>query len=353
MKIPRWLIGALTPLGPESIPADRFDYAASISDSWKRQVLLYIVKLRYMDPPSFMEVGQVVAGYTLESGGTATGQLSTSSLLPGNNLVMGVGRSIRFTDRPTITYTPMTGNRFLKGLMTPLSPDSVFFLIQSGIPADALLYATVASLCGLKNQEASHGGTTAPDPNFLRALELMRKLQLSESVAMRVLEDEKKRAATLITLMSDRASPEIREASQELRGLLHLNQEAQEFRLVFGSVGANDREIAVRTRSLLQILSTMATQVEVPDEDVAEGRATPGVSQAKGDLPWQMRLVRIRSSSEPPSDAFVAVPYRNTWFWIDDKDLRPKRVYSFLMLLFTLADTGERESLPLITIPAQ
>ena len=53
-----------------------------------------------------------------------------------------------------------------------------------------------------------------------------------------------------------------------------------------------------------------------------------------------------------PADAFVAVQYRDQWFWIDDRDLKSKRVFSLMMMMFTLADTGEREPLPLITIPA-
>ena len=63
--------------------------------------------------------------------------------------------------------------------------------------------------------------------------------------------------------------------------------------------------------------------------------------------------MRIRSSKEVPGDAFVSVYYRDTWFYIDDRDLATKRVFSFMMMLFTLADTGEKEPLPLITIPAQ
>jgi hypothetical protein len=47
------------------------------------------------------------------------------------------------------------------------------------------------------------------------------------------------------------------------------------------------------------------------------------------------------------------VYYRNHWFWIDDRDLRAKRAFAFMMYMFTMADTGEREPLPLITIPAQ
>ena len=49
----------------------------------------------------------------------------------------------------------------------------------------------------------------------------------------------------------------------------------------------------------------------------------------------------------------VAVKHRGYWFWIDDRDVPSKRGFSFLMVLFTLADTGERQNLPLVTIPAQ
>jgi hypothetical protein len=63
--------------------------------------------------------------------------------------------------------------------------------------------------------------------------------------------------------------------------------------------------------------------------------------------------VRIHSSSGKPGDAFVTVQYRNTWFWIDDRDLKSKRAFAFMLMLFTLSDTGEKDPMPLITIPAQ
>jgi len=62
---------------------------------------------------------------------------------------------------------------------------------------------------------------------------------------------------------------------------------------------------------------------------------------------------RIGCSPKRPADAFVSVGYRDRWFWIDDCDLKTKRAFSLLMMLFTLADSGQREPLPLITIPAQ
>jgi hypothetical protein len=63
--------------------------------------------------------------------------------------------------------------------------------------------------------------------------------------------------------------------------------------------------------------------------------------------------MRIFSATEKPPDTFAAIPYRGHWYWIDDRDLKSKRVFAFMLMLFTLADTGEKESPPLITIPAQ
>jgi hypothetical protein len=47
------------------------------------------------------------------------------------------------------------------------------------------------------------------------------------------------------------------------------------------------------------------------------------------------------------------VRYRGHWFWVDDDDAATKRAVSVVILLFSLADTGTGERLPLITIPAQ
>jgi hypothetical protein len=41
------------------------------------------------------------------------------------------------------------------------------------------------------------------------------------------------------------------------------------------------------------------------------------------------------------------------WFAIDDHDMPSKRLFSFLMFLFTLVETGGKEGAPIVTIPAQ
>lgn len=337
-------------IGPATVPRDRSDYSGSISESWKRQTLLNIVKLRYMDPPTFVDVGQIVSGYTLETGVSLGGNLSSQGALQGNSI--SAGGSARFTDRPTITYTPLIGAKFMRALMMPLPPDSVLYTVQSGWPANAVFFAAVSVMNGLKNQETTIAGVSPPDPKFMRALELLRKIQTSGAVGLRIQQDAQKKETSVLSFRSKDITPETLADIKELRELLHLAPDGTEFRIALGATAMNENELALQTRSMLHIMATMAGQVEVPPQDVSEGRASPGYDDTAPGAD-SMRLVRIHSSKSKPSDAYAAVSYRNHWFWIDDRDLKSKRAFAFMMMLFTLAETGEKESLPLITIPAQ
>src|SRR5512138_3317802 len=205
-------------IGPETIPRDRYDYSGSISESWKRQTLLNIVKLRYLDPPIFVDVGQIVAGYSLETSGNLGGQISSEGAIQGNSLL--AGGAVRFTDRPTVTYTPLTGDKFVKALMTPLPPQSVFSTIESGWPADAMLFATVSRLNGLRNQEVSPAGFADAEPRFLRVLEVMARIQSAGAVSLRMELDEQKHQTTLIAIRSKDISEETLAETRELRKLL-------------------------------------------------------------------------------------------------------------------------------------
>ncbi len=343
-------LAACTNIGPGTIPRDRFDYGTAITDSWKRQTLLNIVKLRYLDPPIFVDVGQIVSGYTLETGLSASAAVSSDpagAAVGGSSA--GLGGTVRFTDRPTITYVPMTGNRFVRGLMMPLPPETLFQTILAGWPADGILAATCNTINGLDNAHASLEGMTRPEPEFVRALQLLREIQASGVIGMRVRKDGPPgSSATLLVFRRENLSAEIAAKREELRGLLGLDPKADSFTLVFGATAQNGTEIAMVTRSVLHILSSMAMGVDVPEEDIAEGRATPGL--APDDM--QGRLVRVHCSPTLPENAYVSVRYRERHYWIDDRDLRSKRAFAFMMMLFTLSDPSAAENAPVITIPA-
>lgn len=332
------LASACHSVGPGTVARDRIDYGASITDSWKRQTLLNVVKLRYADAPLFLDVGQIVAGYTFEVGASAGANLET-----GSNSV-ALGASGTFTDRPTVTYVPLTGPDFLRSLMTPLPPATIFSSIEAGWPADLVMGIAVETLNGLRNERATLGGATPADEAFVRTLDLLTQVQRAGGLSIRVRKTDGVQD-TLLTFRGATATDETRAAADEIRRLLGLDPEVHEFNLAFGQVQANPREVAVATRSLLQMMLALAGGVQVPEADVKDGRASSTWAEIRPGA------FQVRSGKGRPKDPFVAVEYRGRWFWIDDTDFATKRRFALLMLLFSLADTTSREGQPVLTIP--
>src|SRR5262245_32837210 len=96
--------GCAHPIGPRTIAGARFDYGAALAHSWDQQLLLNLVRLRYRDTPLFLEVGSVVAHYSLDAAATAGGDLGVDGDTGGH---IAAGGSVSWTESPTITYTPL------------------------------------------------------------------------------------------------------------------------------------------------------------------------------------------------------------------------------------------------------
>src|SRR5881394_3837899 len=54
-------------IGPGTVTRDRFDYTETLSTSWKQQMLVNMVKLRYGDTPVFLDVASVINQYSIET----------------------------------------------------------------------------------------------------------------------------------------------------------------------------------------------------------------------------------------------------------------------------------------------
>ena len=338
-------LSGCTHMGPKTVARDRFDYNTAISDSWKEQTLLNIVKIRYIDMPLFVDVASIVSGYTLEGSVNLQGTFFEKSAAPGDFFT--AGSAGKFTDRPTITYKPLTGQEFNKSFMTPIPPWAILFLVQSGWPADLIYNITVDSVNGLRGRVSGGSNARLGDPDFFRMTELMRLIQKSGDVGMRIIKGQDNKDTTVMFFHKKKIPPEVQEAHKELGKLLGLRPGVQDIKVHYGLIPADDTEIAMLTRSMLRIMIELATQFNVPEEHLAEGRTVPSLTGDNDDY-----QIRIKNSKEKPENGFTSIRYRDYWFYIDDRDLISKRTFAFLMILFSMMETGGTEGLPVVTIPA-
>lgn len=338
-------LSGCTHLGPKTVARDRFDYNTAISDSWKEQTLLNIVKIRYMDMPLFVDVASIVSGYTLEGSVNMGKTWSSDRAVQGD--FFSLGSSGKFTDRPTITYKPITGQEFNKSFMTPIPPRAILFLIQTGWPADLIYNITVDSVNGLRGRVSGGSNARQADPRFNRMVKLMRLIQKSGVVGMRIIKGKDNLDTTVMFFHKQNIPPEVADARKELGMILGLRPGVQDVKVVYGLIPKDDTEMAMLSRSMLQIMIELATQVTVPPDHIAESRTVPTLAGGEDDF-----LININHSKELPENAFSAVHYRDYWFYVDDRDLISKRTFAFLMILFSMMETGGTEGLPLVTIPA-
>ncbi len=337
-------------IGPKSLSRDRFDYTTAISDSWKDQMLLNMVKMRYADAPVFLDVNSIISQYALDSAITLNSSWSSPKEGFGGGNILGIGGIGRYFDRPTITYSPMSGEKFAQRLMTPIPPPSLLSMIQTGFPIDLVFRLCIHSMNGVQNRFGGGARARPPDPEFYPLLERMRRVQSAGVMGMRIKKADKEEAS-LEFFFREKVDPAMEADILATRKVLGLDPNAHEFRVIYGSFSTNDKEIAILTRSVFEILVDLASYIEVPDAHVLEKRVNPTLADQPVAGAPPAPLIRIRSAQERPLDAFIAIPYRGYWFWIDDKDLPSKRLFSSLMLVFTLTETETKEGAPIVTIP--
>ena len=306
-------------IGPKKITRDRFEYSQVLGNSWEKQMLLNIIKVRYIELPIFLDIGQIVSGYSMETSVNVGGNFT------GGGALGSLGASGRYTDRPTITYMPLTGQRFLEGFLTPIRPVNVFSLIQSGYAADFVLDLCLDSFNGLHNRSASFDSKRTPDPEFFRVTKLMREIQDYGGIGIRIRETEDGKSDFVLFFREDDLDENIIEKAAELRRLLKIPWEQQEFELVYTPTRGQDGELGVGTRSLWQLLGAMSMGIIIP-EDHKRKQIVPPLTEIALE---EDALLHVLSGDNEPEESYVSVKFKDKWFWIADNDWQSKETFSF------------------------
>ena len=349
-------ISACHSIGPSSVTRDRSDYGAAIGNSWKQQTLLNIVKLRYGDFPVFMEIAQVIAGYQLQTtvGAGVSAQNFNAASIGGPVAVGGsVAAAATYTDRPTVIYAPLTGSDFIKKLMTPIPPAAVLFLLQSGYSATLVMPIAVDSVNGITNESRRAGMTRPGDPDFARLTQLLYELQVANALQIRIERSKDHAETAVVGFPPTHVGPDVLAKTVEVRRILRLGPPHRAYLVRYGGWSGKSDEIAIVTRSMLQVMLELGILAQVPENDITGGRATPGAAGPPSPVaPAAGPLLNIRSSASPPPKSYVAIPYKGRWFWIGEDDIRSKSLFTSVMLLFSISDVGVRSAPPVVTVPA-
>ena len=341
------VVGGCASQGPSALRGERANYNVVLQKTTEEQLLLNLVRLKYRDTPFFLEVSSISSQFIF--GLTAEASASVKRKAPD---LYGFGASGSYEEKPTVTYSPVQGEEFVKRLLSPVKLETLMLLYHSGWSVERVLRLFSQRINGVKNAPSASGPTPTYVPKykeFARACKILRRMQIAGELDL--LYELKGEHQELSLKVASEASGS--EHVRELRKLLKLAPGQASYPLTDDLALADPGSLRIQTRSLLGILFYLSQAVEAPELHRERGKVTITKYDTGELFDWREvtgDLLRIHSQSERPSDAAAAVRYRRTWFYIDDADLNSKSTFSLLGQIFAL-QAGRAESIkPVLTL---
>jgi len=342
--------------GPYNLSQDSIHYNQALQTSNDSQLLLNIVRLRYRDTPTFLQVGLISASY--ENTCAAGADFRLDALNQTNSTVSVTPRvSIERKEKPTTTFQAVRGEGFVREFLSPITLQSMLLLNSSGWKIDRIMRCCVQRLNGVRNAPTASGPTPIYAPEYEKFLELMRlfvELEKDNAIDL-VLQREGPKGATDVYLVFDKdaANPN---TLFRVWQILDVDQGLEQVRLVpYHGTKHCPKEVNVDMRSPLSLLYFLSHGVEIPEIDKLQGKVTRTADVSGYEFDWQTVLdgvLTVRAKVEPCEVLPAAsVCYRGHYFYIDDRDLDSKSTFSLLSQLLALQITCPDLPVTAFTIP--
>lgn len=385
------------PATPSQLPTVRLSYNEAIVRSANEQLLLNLVRLRYLHAPQFFEVTAVTTQSAVTTGSAAG---ITSNL--GNNLIDNsiftpfvsptIGGSVSIEERPTVSYVPLQGEDFAQRMVRPIRPETIFSMVNVGWRIDRLFACCVQRVNEMSSpviasSDAQYGGDRFRAlGNALYELQMRGALEFN---AVQVADGETELRLTFVT------ASEGREAAlmAQIQEALGLDPSLRSYRVLAGhapetaapdplptptpaapvvegetteggeapvvvvapapAAAQGADHLILRGRSLLGALFYLSHGITIPDGDPG-ARSLDYTDDDGADVavanPVPGALLSIAVSTEEPEDAYVSTQYRDHWFSLSDVDLESKQTFLLLQVLFSVLSSSEGAG-PVLTIP--
>jgi hypothetical protein len=377
----------------------RLRYNESFRKTNDEQLLINIVRLRYGDSPIFIDLPNITSQFEVAS--RIHGTTGRDGQGPGPTDLIGGDLFVR--DAPTLSYHPREGHEVARALMTPLPAEALRF-VRAGANIEQLFLLLLNDANGVDNaSRAVDMIPLEPDTNdefrYLislvgslhrrRAIEFAvetREEPVSDPIAQDKIEAQdlvqaaqqglvfraegdqtavlnRRKQILMIEIRPEhRAAPELDELARLLRVSPGLDRYVVQSKFVDDDSDMptqmpsplGDDHIVLNTRSVLQMMTFLSKGVVIPEEHVRCGMAPVTRNVDGSAYDWTRvtaGLFRVCSSRRKPDKAEVAVPYRGYWFYIPLEDSVSRSTLAVLELLFSLQQTEEASSGPLLTLP--
>jgi hypothetical protein len=352
--------------GARRVPADRFNYNAAIAQSTREQMLLNIVRSRYLEVPVFLTVSSVLTQYEYDSsigvGGFFGISGTSENVIGGSTDVITGDANLRFSERPTITYLPVEGQEFSAHLLSDIPAELFFAAAQAGWPVDIFMRIGVQRLGTLENM--SYGEVLATETKdtktaFAHDLQKLKRFErmiqlifiLSDEKIIEVQQTTENGKSGRYLIIAEKVPGELRPLLDELKKLIGLT-DRKRFRITDRATNIRDDEISIQTRSVMAMMEFMARGVQVPREHLEQGRVVDyGLQDSEGKVAEGLIPFRMRSSKQRPENVFAAVRHQGYWYYIDHSDITSKRALSLIIILFRLSAPTPAGAAPILTLP--
>lgn len=386
-------------MGSWAIRGTRIHYNQSYSDTASKEMLLNIVRMRYGEAPSFLDLPTInilTEASTRGFGGQP----------PADDLFGGI---FTLRDEPTLAYQPRSGDNLAKSLTIAFTAE-LLLDVAPGQDTTTFLRAFVDSINGVRNSPtATSPGSRIIEPNddYRYAIDLVESLQARGALRARVAKRDVEAhgrvpakelpggvkvpgvgmvaaakkgyfyevAGEEVTLLKESrllaltVQPEALEAAdfQELVRLFRLepgrtvytvrSQENDEIDYLTEATNTTPREpsdtLALNVRSGYQVLAFLSKGVDVPEKHLRHGTAC--TFKGPDGRPFDARqitrgLFRVCVQKHRPWRSDVAVHYRGHWFYIAEDDVQSRSTLNLVKLAIDIQSQSGAAG-PVLTLP--
>jgi hypothetical protein len=353
-------------IGPRQLKGNRLSYNVSIQKSNNEELLLNLVRLRYMEIPNFMQVSSVTSSFEYSlalqaEGGWARGDEYTQ--FPRrflNPLLRG-----SYTESPTISFTPLAGEKFVSSLLTDVTPQRFWFLHRSGWEIDLLLDLLVRRLGPLHNPNAfeyEKPEYLKEERKFQEFASLLREFLRRDDFSLVYPDPAEKLPYDLAMELRFRNAAEARSFETLLGTKLKLSPlpDGRLLGQIFLSTkGGFKRQqeanlegplLRIRFRNFIGVLADLINGVEVPPGEAEQGIVRKAAVPAEEPQTGAAHIT-VHCVGAFPEKSLVAIRYRGHCFYIADNDFVSKRTFAFVSTLLALQSGETKSTAPVLTLP--